>query len=207
MGDIMNAYPSIRPIRRPSVTIAPTRSLDELIQVHVIRGLVFVGEQACPYDEEFDGNDIGATHLLARVDGEPAGTLRLRWFADFAKAERAAVRAPYRKLGLCRQMVDLAADIAARKGYAMLYGTAQTRVLDYWLSVGFERLGKPNFHFSDHEYVPIVRRLQPTAERLASETPDLVLNRPEGDWDRPGVLDRSAERSLQPAAASEARRG
>lgn len=206
----MNAQASIRPLHRATVTIAPTRSLDELIKVHVIRGLVFVGEQSCPYDEEFDGNDLSATHLLAEVDGEPAGTLRLRWFADFAKAERAAVRREYRQLGLCRQMTDLAADIAARKGYAMLYGSAQVGVLDYWLSVGFERLGKPRFHFSDHEYVPIVRRLQPSAERLASHTPDLVLNRPEGAWDRPGVLDRSVERSRGQeveAATAEVRRG
>ena len=196
----MNAQFSAPAVGRPSIRIAPARGTDELIQAYVVRAVVFVGEQACPYAEEFDGNDLSATHLLAQVDGEPAGTLRIRWFADFAKAERAAVRPAYRRLGLCRRMTDFAAELAARKGYSLLYGSAQTRVLDYWLSVGFERLGKANFHFSDHEYVPIVRRLRPSPGRLAAGSPDLVLNRPEGDWDRPGVLDRSAERSAHPAA-------
>ena len=120
------------------------------------------------------------------------------------------MRREYRQLGLCRQMTDLAAELAARKGYAMLYGSAQVGVLDYWLSVGFERLGKPRFHFSDHEYVPIVRHLKPSAERLTSHTPILALNGPEGAWDRPGAPDRSAERSRDTAtdgATREASRG
>lgn len=180
----------------PRIGIDVVRRFDDLTQVFVLRGLVFGAEQSCPYEEEFDGNDFTATHLIARVDGEPAGTFRIRWFADFAKAERAAVRQEFRRFGICRKMTDFAAQLAARKGYHRLYGTAQLRVLDYWKSLGFEPLlEKPRFAFSDHEYVPIVRRLVPEAGALGEHTPDLVLNRPEGDWDRPGVLDRSAERT------------
>jgi len=179
----------------PTISIDVVRRFDDLTQVFVLRGLVFGAEQSCPYDEEFDGNDFSATHLIARVDGEPAGTFRIRWFADFAKAERAAVRPEFRRYGICRKMTDFAARMAARKGYHRLYGTAQLRVLDYWRSLGFEPLEKPRFAFSDHEYVPIVRQLAPEPAPLGEYTPDLVLNRPEGDWDRPGVLDRSAVRT------------
>ena len=74
------------------VSVYVVRSVDEFVAVMTVRGRVFQDEQACPYEEEFDGNDLsGATHLLARYKGEPVGVMRLRWFADFAKAERCAV--------------------------------------------------------------------------------------------------------------------
>lgn len=79
------------------LTVAVARTLDDLMRVVAIRSLVYLGDQACPYDEEYDGNDFaGATHLLLRKHGEPIGVVRLRWFADFAKLERLAIRAEYR---------------------------------------------------------------------------------------------------------------
>lgn len=181
--------------RPPEITIAVARAFDEMVQTFVLRGIVFIDEQACPYAEEFDGNDLAATHLLAKVDDEPAATIRVRWFADFAKLERAAVRREFRRLGLCRRLTDFAAAMAERKGYSRLYGTAQVGVLSHWRRMGFEPINKPSFSFSDHDYVPILRRLVPGPDALGELTPDLVLNRPEGDWDRPGVLDRSTLRS------------
>ncbi|HCX10824.1 MAG TPA: GNAT family N-acetyltransferase, partial [Hyphomonas sp.] len=56
-----------------------------------IRSAVFLSEQDCPYEEEFDGNDFCATHLLLKAKGRPVGTLRIRWFAEFAKLERIAL--------------------------------------------------------------------------------------------------------------------
>src|SRR4051794_24719610 len=50
----------------------------------------------CPYEEEFDGNDFSATHLIGYVGNEPAACLRVRYFADFAKIERLAVRREFR---------------------------------------------------------------------------------------------------------------
>jgi len=73
------------------------RTLDDLAQVQTVRALVYMGDQACPYGEEFDGNDLcGATHLLLRSGREPVGVVRLRWFGEFAKLERLAVRREHR---------------------------------------------------------------------------------------------------------------
>ena len=69
----------------------PVRSLDELQMAAAIRAAVFMSEQACPYEEEYDGNDLCGTHFLLFDGGEPVGTLRVRWFADFAKLERIAL--------------------------------------------------------------------------------------------------------------------
>ncbi len=69
---------------------------DMIAKVFALRAAVFMSEQDCPYDEEFDGNDYCATHILGLVDGVPAAALRLRYFAEFAKMERLAVMPKYR---------------------------------------------------------------------------------------------------------------
>ena len=68
------------------------------MRVAAIRNSVYIGEQECPYEEEYDGNDLSATHLLAYIGDEPVGCLRLRFFADFAKFERIAIRKEFRKI-------------------------------------------------------------------------------------------------------------
>src|ERR1041385_8141307 len=65
---------------------------DAIQKVFALRAAVFMSEQDCPYEEEFDGNDFCATHILGLVDQQPAAVLRVRYFADFAKIERLAVR-------------------------------------------------------------------------------------------------------------------
>src|SRR5208283_3516984 len=81
--------------RRTEVRIA--RGFDDLLMVYSIRAAVYMAEQDCPFAEEFDGNDHCATHFLGFVDNEPAGCLRARFFHDFVKLERLAVRKSYRR--------------------------------------------------------------------------------------------------------------
>ena len=52
--------------------VAVCRTLPDIMQAMAVRSLVYMGEQACPYDEEYDGNDFaGTTHLVLRRNGEP----------------------------------------------------------------------------------------------------------------------------------------
>ena len=108
----------IRPYHLPNhleVTVA--RSLDDLLQMAAIRAVVYMGEQACPYSEEFDGNDFnGATHLIARLNGQPVGVMRIRWFADFVKFERFAILPGKRGGEIARALFDASYDLSARKG-------------------------------------------------------------------------------------------
>lgn len=173
-------------------TVAVVRTLDEMAQVQTVRSLVYMGDQACPYDEEFDGNDLcGATHLLLRCEREPVGVVRLRWFGEFAKLERLAVRREHRGgpalLTLCRAAFDL----AARKGYRRLIGHAQVRGEAFWRRyfAGRPREGRAVFHFSGYAYREMEFELAPHAGRVGLASPPMVLLRPEGDWDRPGVLE------------------
>src|SRR5687767_14924016 len=78
-----------------SVRIA--RSLNDLMTVTAIRSAVYLAEQDCPIEEEFDGNDFVAAHFIGYVGDEPVACLRVRFFGDFAKVERLAVRHQYRR--------------------------------------------------------------------------------------------------------------
>lgn len=173
------------------------RTLPDIMQAMAVRTLVYMGEQACPYDEEYDGNDFaGATHLLLRRNGEPIGTLRIRWFADFAKVERVAVRREHRR-GRATLMLILAAKrLAEKKNYRKLLGYGQVRLIPFWEQY-FDaqvRERRDGFAFSDHDYVEMVVEANPPADALTLDSDPFVLLRPEGEWDAPGVLDRSAAR-------------
>ena len=83
---------------KTAIGITVARTFEDLMRVAAIRNAVYIGEQECPYEEEYDGNDLSATHLLAYIGDEPVGCLRLRFFADFAKFERMAIRKEFRKI-------------------------------------------------------------------------------------------------------------
>ena len=178
----------------PIYQVAVARTLDDLMQVAAVRTLVYMGEQACPYREEYDGNDFaGATHLLVRCDGEPVGVLRIRWFADFAKLERVAILTGHRGRRAAFLLIGEAVRIAERKGYRRILGHAEPRLAPFWTrhfkgKVRFERC---RFGFSDRQYMEVVAEIGPASDALTLESDPLILLRPEGDWDRPGVLDAS----------------
>jgi predicted GNAT family N-acyltransferase len=184
-------------LARPRFETVVARTLEDLMQVMMIRSLVYMGEQQCPYAEEYDGNDFcGATHLILRRNNEPIGTLRIRWFADFAKLERVAVRNEYRGTRATLELVREAFRIAEKKGYRKILGHAQARLLPFWgrYFKGFPRESRDSFVFSDHDYVEIVAETTPPADALTIDSDPMELLRPEGQWDRPGVLEWSVSR-------------
>lgn len=173
------------------------RALPELMQAMAVRALVYLGEQACPYEEEYDGNDFaGATHLLLRRDEEPIGTLRIRWFAEFAKVERVAVRREFRKGRATLMLIQAAKRLAEKKNYRQILGYGQVRLIPFWEQYFNARVreGREGFVFSDHDYVEMVVEGAPPPDALTLDSDPMMLMRPEGAWDEPGALDRSAAR-------------
>jgi len=182
---------------KAQIVVDVVRTLDQLPQIYALRGIVYIGEQDCPFEEEFDGNDLaGVTHLVARVGREPVGAIRIRWFAGFAKLERAAVLRRYRESGVAHALWDASAAIAARKGYRKILGHIEPRLLGFWeRCAGFRlREGRAPFRFSDREYVEVVAELPARADAITLDAPAMTLLRPEGAWDERGVLDESVER-------------
>ena len=180
----------------PVVTIKLASTSDELLQCFALRAAVFMGEQQCPYWEEFDGNDYSASHLMLYVDGEPAASMRVRWFSGFAKLERAIILKRYRSMGLFVPFVAWAKHFAAGKGYPKAYLHGQKRLWEIFERQGFRRTGERPFHFSDHEYGAFAADLEVAQDAPSVLTDPMVLNRPEDRLDRPGILEESMERGV-----------
>lgn len=187
-------YATYQPERVPT-GIRVVHDFHDMMRIAAIRSAVFIGEQACPFNEEFDGNDLSATHLIAFVDDEPAGCMRIRFFGDFAKMERLAVRREFRNTRAAFDLVRASVELCRDKGYRRLYGHAREDYLRFWQHFGFQvkENGAP-FAFSDHSFVEMVDEIEPSAHAVKlSDGPYRVI-RPEGAWHLPGPLERSAER-------------
>lgn len=170
-------------------------SADDMAKVFALRSAVYMAEQVCPYDEEFDGNDYCAMHILGTVDGEPAAVMRLRYFANFVKVERVAVLFRFRRTPIFKIMYKTAIEVCRRKGYLKFYAHVQKRLMRFWRMQGFKPLNK-NFPlvYSDHEYVEMYADLEPREDAITMMSDPYVIVRPEGQWDAPGALDRSSGR-------------
>lgn len=189
-GLISTAIPN-----RPDVTIKLASTSDELMQCFALRAAVYMGEQHCPYWEEFDGNDYSASHLILYVKGEPAASMRLRWFSGFVKFERAVFLKRYRTMGLFLPLLSWAKEFARKKGYPKVVLHSQHRLWKLMERGGYRKLDGKIFHFSDHEYATFVCDLDVDEEsRLTVETDPMIMNRPEDKLDQPGVLERSMGR-------------
>lgn len=189
-----------------SVTVA--RTIDDIMRVVTIRSAVYMAEQECPFDEEFDGNDFSATHLIGYIGDEPAACLRIRYFADFAKVERLAVRKEFRRTRLSFQISKAAIELCRAKGYSRIYAHAQKRLMNFFDRLGFRPLeGGREFAFSDFDYVEIVLDTKPHPQAIGLGADPYVLIRPEGRWHEPGVLERSAVRPVtRPSISQRTRR-
>src|SRR5436309_5909004 len=164
------------------VSIRVAASLSDLMQVVAIRGAVYVGEQECPYNEEFDGNDFCAMHLIASVGGEPAGCMRIRFFADFAKLERLAVRHEFRGTPLVLAIARAAKELCRIKGYTRIYGHALERLIPFWKRLGAKPIEpRRPVVFSDLSFTEMLIPAERHPEALSLESDPYVLIRPEGE--------------------------
>lgn len=124
-------------------------------KARAIRQAVFVVEQACPAEEEWDGLDLIARHLLAwpqanrvsdPVVGDPVGVARWRWYAPgVAKLERFAVLPAARGAGVARRLVASALADARAAGASIFVLHAQTQAMGLYRTFGFVAEGDEFF--------------------------------------------------------------
>lgn len=172
--------------------IRQVRSFEELAHVISIRSATYLAEQFPLYAEEFDGNDFCATHLVGYIDGDPAGAVRMRYFGDFAKVERLAVKLEYRKSRLAFQLVKAAVAHVRRKGFTRVYGHASSEIAPFWKLMGASEMeNRKPFRFANIEYHEMGAELEPDPLAIRYGAAPMVTIRPEGLWDEPGALDWS----------------
>lgn len=176
--------------------IKVARSLSDMMKVVSIRSAVYISEQDCPYDEEFDGNDFCSTHFIGYIGNEPAACLRARFFADFAKLERLAVRHEFRRSRLSFKIVKAGIEFARTKGYRRIYGHAQDRLVSFWSTFGARPMeGRDRqLVFSDFSYTEMLLEAEQHPDAITLESDPYLLIRPEGKWHESGILEQSAVR-------------
>jgi len=82
------------------IHVKPISNPTDLAQAFDIRRRVFVIEQECPPDEEYDEFESTSTHYLATYNGLIVGTCRYRTTDKGYKLERFAVLKEHRTAGI-----------------------------------------------------------------------------------------------------------
>ncbi len=130
-----------------AMTITPVGNEAQWAHAKAIRQRVFIEEQDCPPEEEWDEHDATSRHVLGVVDGEPVATARWRTVpydeALAAKLERFAVLPDHRGQGYGRQLVRYILHDAYRAGFDRFVLHAQAHLEAFYASFGFERVGEP----------------------------------------------------------------
>lgn len=186
--------PSTAPAK-PVISCRLAYTVEDMMKVFTVRAATYMHEQYCPYAEEFDGNDFCAAHFLGLIGEEPAGCIRVRFFAGFVKIERLAVRHEFRRSRLAFQLVKHAIAFARRKGYQTAYGHCAADLIKFWGRFGFKPIPhRAPFAFSGVLYHEMIAELDAEPSRIAIGEDPYILVRPENLWDVPGPLDRSKSR-------------
>ncbi|HEY0899547.1 MAG TPA: GNAT family N-acetyltransferase [Sphingobacteriaceae bacterium] len=111
-----------------------------LDKVFAIRKVVFVEEQECPPELEWEFEEE-STHFMATVNGTPAGASRWRKTGKGYKLERFAVLKEFRGQGVGQELVKaVLADLPADANYVYLH--AQIQAMGLYERFGFEKEGE-----------------------------------------------------------------
>ncbi len=106
-----------------------------------LRREVFVVEQHVPPEVELDAYDLTCTHVVAIVEGDVVGTLRIVSLPEHAKFGRVAVARSARGKGIATKMMNFAMELARARGETRFYLTAQTDKLALYEKLGFVAYG------------------------------------------------------------------
>jgi predicted GNAT family N-acyltransferase len=128
--------------RQKRLQVKQVSDQGDLDKVFAIRRQVFVVEQNCPPELEWEFEEE-STHFLATVDGLPAGAARWRKTDKGYKLERFAVLSEVRGLGVGQALVrSVLSDLPSDATYVYLH--AQIQAIGLYQKLGFEITG-PEF--------------------------------------------------------------
>ncbi len=123
-----------------SIAVEKVHDPEVLERVFEIRRVVFVGEQNCPPELEWEHEDE-STHFLARISGVPAGACRWRKTPNGYKLERFAVLSEYRGRGIGQELVSAVLnDLPDDARY--VYLNAQLDARGLYRKFGFVQVGE-----------------------------------------------------------------
>eukprot|EP01036_Dinobryon_divergens_P040378 gene40378-53375_t len=167
--------------------IKVVRDFEDMAKVFAIRGSAYFSDAEHVYAKHFDGNDFSSTHLIGFVDGEPVATVRIRYFSDFTRIERLAVRPTHRKSRISFKLAKAAFAFCRDKGYKRLSGVAREELVPFWSMLGFRiDASKTPIYIYGLPHYEMRLDYAETPNAVTAETHPLILLRPEGRWNQAG---------------------
>ena len=147
--------------------VKPVETDGEWEAARAIREQVFIEEQNCPPEEEWDVHDATSRHVVGYVADDVIATARWRtvpWQEKIvAKLERFAVRLSHRGEGYGRRLVEAVLADARRAGFDTFVLHAQAHLEGFYASFGFETVGAP-FVEAGIRHVKMVKRAPQSAD-------------------------------------------
>ncbi len=122
------------------VEVRKAKQKNDLDCVYAIRRTVFIEEQHCPPEFEWE-HEEESVHFLAKINDIPVGTARWRRTEEGFKLQRFAVLKEFRRMGVGQALVQAVLDdLPAEADYVYLHGQIQACAL--YEKFGFEKEGE-----------------------------------------------------------------
>jgi predicted GNAT family N-acyltransferase len=139
-----------------TLQVNKVHSKDDLEKVFAVRKTVFVDEQKCPPELEWE-HEEESVHFLALLNGEPCGACRWRKTDKGYKLERFAVLKEHRGKRIGQALVAAAlSDLPGDAGY--IYLNAQLDAMRMYSRFGFIAEGE-QFEEAGIQHFKMVKKL------------------------------------------------
>jgi predicted GNAT family N-acyltransferase len=129
---------------RAAITWQTCKTRRDRLAAFAVRSIVFIDEQECPFDEEFDEQDnpdSTAIHIVGYAKDEPVGAARIRCLPDVAKLERLSIRKAWRGGGVGHELAAFMLKVASDAGYQRYKLNAQAHLIGFYKKHGFVAQG------------------------------------------------------------------
>ncbi len=141
------------------IDVRPAQGQAEVDAALALRHEVFVVEQHVPLDDDVDGRDAQALHLVGVQDGRVVATCRVLNDGDTAKLGRMAVAVAVRRRGIASRLLAAAEEHARTTGARRIALAAQTEALGLYERAGYAALGE-RFLDAGIEHLMMDKRLR-----------------------------------------------
>jgi ElaA protein len=142
--------------------VREARTAAELAAALALRARVFMDEQGVSREEELDGRDDEAVHVVALEGDEVVGTCRLLIDGDSAKLGRMAVARESRRRGVGAALLAESEALSRGRGARRIALDAQTHAMGLYEAAGYAARGA-TFMDAGIEHVTMERGLAQAA--------------------------------------------
>lgn len=147
------------------IILKPVNFFEAAADIQAVRQAVFQVEQGVDASLDFDGQDAAAQHIVAYVEQQPVGTVRIRYLSDqLAKIERVAVLAAYRGQGIGKRLMEATVSLLDQQNVPESKVHAQSYVAPFYQKLGFQLQGE---EFLEAEILHVeMRRIHPQFSKI-----------------------------------------